>query len=143
MSNEGKKVKVHYRGTLNDGTEFDSSYSRGETLDFTCMGGQMIPGFDKAVVNMQPGEKVTVTIPPEEAYGEREDHKVAKLTFEMLPGAENLEVGQQIALAAANGMPMPCKVVDKDDESVTIDMNHPLAGETLTFEIELVDVQSD
>lgn len=143
MSNEGKKVSVHYTGTLEDGTKFDSSYDRGEPLSFTCMAGMMIPGFDEAVKTMALGEKKTVVLQPDEAYGPRDEHKVAQLQFSMLPGAERLEIGQDIRLATADGIPMPCKVVDKDDESVTVDMNHPLAGKALTFEIELVDVQGE
>lgn len=143
MSNEGKKVSVHYTGTLDDGSKFDSSYDRGEPLSFTCMAGMMIPGFDEAVNTMVPGEKKTVVLEPDAAYGPRDEAKVAQLQFAMLPGADKLEIGQDIRVATANGIPMPCKVVDKDEESVTVDMNHPLAGKTLTFEIELVDVQGE
>lgn len=141
MSNEGKNVKVHYVGTLDDGTKFDSSRDRGEPLAFTCMGGQMIPGFDEAVNNMEVGQTVTVTIPPAEAYGERDEAKVAKIEVGMVPGFENLEVGQRLRLATAQGMPMPCVVIDKDDEHVSLDMNHPLAGKSLTFEIELLEAE--
>ena len=141
MSNEGKSVKVHYTGTLDDGTKFDSSRDRGEPLAFTCMAGQMIPGFDAAVRDMEVGETRTVKIPCADAYGEREDHKVAKLEIRMLPGSENLQVGQRLALAGPDGRPMPCVVTDKDDEHVTLDMNHPLAGQDLTFEIELLEAE--
>ena len=141
MSNEGKSVKVHYTGTLDDGTKFDSSLDRGEPLAFTCMAGQMIPGFDAAVNEMEAGEKRTVRIPAAEAYGERDDAKVAKLDIRMLPGSENLQVGQRLSLANAQGAPMPCVVAAKDDEHVTLDMNHPLAGRDLTFEIELLEVE--
>lgn len=143
MSNEGKRVRVHYTGTLDDGTKFDSSYDRNEPLCFTCMTGMMIPGFDEAVRDMAPGEKKTVRLSPDKAYGEKEDSKVARIQFEMLPGADKLEVGQSLRVATAQGVPMPCTVVEKDDESVTLDMNHPLAGKDLTFEIELLDVDSD
>lgn len=143
MTNEGKDVKVHYTGTLDDGTKFDSSYDRGEPLAFTCMTGMMIPGFDEAVNTMAKGEKRTVHIPAADAYGERDESKVATLDFSMLPGADKLEVGQDIRVATAQGIPMPCKVVEKDDSTVTLDMNHPLAGKDLNFEIELVDVQGD
>ena len=139
MSNEGKNVKVHYTGTLDDGTKFDSSLDRGEPLAFTCMAGQMIPGFDAAVRDMEVGEKRTVKIPASEAYGERDEGKVAKLDVKMLPGSENLQVGQRLRLANASGVPMPCIVVAKDDEHVSLDMNHPLAGKDLTFEIELIE----
>ena len=140
MSNEGKQVKVHYVGTLDDGTKFDSSRDRGEPLAFTCMAGQMIPGFDKAVRDMELGEVKTVKIPAAEAYGERDEEKVAVIKIAMLPGSENLVVGQRLRLASAQGIPMPCTVTAKDDENVTLDMNHELAGKDLTFEIELVEV---
>ncbi|HAM15439.1 MAG TPA: peptidylprolyl isomerase [Eggerthellaceae bacterium] len=141
MSNEGKKVKVHYVGTLGDGTKFDSSRDRGEPLAFTCMAGQMIPGFDAAVRDMQVGQVQTVTIPAADAYGERDEQKVAKLQIAMLPGSENVQVGQHLRLASASGMPMPCTVVAKDDETITLDMNHELAGKDLTFEIELLSAE--
>ena len=141
MSNEGKNVKVHYTGTLDDGTKFDSSYDRDEPLAFTCMAGQMIPGFDAAVRDMELGEKKTVKIPAAEAYGERDEQKVAKLEVAMLPGSENLQVGQQLRLASAQGVPMPCVVVAKDEKTVSLDMNHPLAGKDLTFEIELLEAE--
>ena len=139
MSNEGKNVKVHYTGTLDDGTKFDSSLDRGEPLAFTCMAGQMIPGFDAAVRDMEVGEKRTVKIPAADAYGERDDAKVAKLEIKLLPGSENLQVGQQLRLSSATGMPLPCVVIAKDDEHVSLDMNHPLAGKDLIFEIELLE----
>lgn len=141
MSNEGKSVKVHYTGTLDDGTKFDSSLDRGEPLAFTCMAGQMIPGFDAAVRDMEVGETRTVKIPAADAYGERDEQKVAKLDMKMLPGSENLQVGQRLHLASAAGVPMPCVVVEKDDTHVTLDMNHPLAGQDLTFEIELLEAE--
>ena len=141
MSNEGKSVKVHYTGTLDDGTKFDSSYDRNEPLAFTCMAGQMIPGFDSAVRDMEVGEKKTVKIPAADAYGERDEGKIAKLEIAMLPGSENLQVGQQLRLASAQGVPMPCVVADKDEKTVSLDMNHPLAGKDLTFEIELLEAE--
>lgn len=139
MSNEGKNVKVHYTGTFDDGEKFDSSYDRGEPLAFTCMAGQMIPGFDAAVRDMEVGQKVNVRIPAEDAYGPRDESKVAKLEIAMVPGFERLEVGQRIGLANAQGAPMPCVVVAKDETHVSLDMNHPMAGKDLNFEIELLE----
>ncbi len=141
MGNEGKNVKVHYVGTLDDGSKFDSSRDRGEPLAFTCMAGQMIPGFDAAVRDMEVGETRTVRLEPADAYGERDEHKVAKLQLSMLPGAENVPVGAHLRLATAEGYPMPCVVTDKDDETITLDMNHELAGQALTFEIELLEAK--
>jgi len=139
MSNEGKKVKVHYVGTLADGSQFDSSRDRGEPLAFTCMGGQMIPGFDEAVRTMEVGQTVTVTIPAAQAYGEVDPKMIIKMQFEALPGSEKLQVGQHPVLATPDGRPVPCVVVAKDEETITFDMNHELAGKDLTYEIELLE----
>lgn len=142
MSNEGKKVKVHYTGTLDDGTKFDSSYDRNEPLAFTCMAGQMIPGFDAAVRDMTVGETVNVHLEPEDAYGPHRDELVQRVPFDQLPGADKLSVGQQVMLSsAAGGHPFPATVVAKDDSSVTFDMNHEMAGKALNFEITLLEVE--
>ena len=141
MSNEGKQVKVHYVGTLDDGTKFDSSRDRGEPLAFTCMAGQMIPGFDAAVRDMEVGQVVNVRIPAAEAYGERDDSRVAKLERAMLPGIENVPIGAYVHLRAVDGTPMPCRVVAIDDTHVTFDMNHEMAGKDLNFEIELLEAE--
>ena len=141
MSNEGKQVKVHYVGTLDNGETFDSSRDRGEPLAFTCMGGQMIPGFDEAVRTMEVGQTVTVRIPAADAYGEVDPKKIMKLPFDALPGSEKLEVGSHPILANKEGQQMPCVVVAKDESSITFDMNHELAGKDLTFEIELLEAK--
>ncbi|MBQ6390998.1 MAG: peptidylprolyl isomerase [Eggerthellaceae bacterium] len=141
MSNEGKNVKVHYVGTLDDGSKFDSSRDRGEPLAFTCMAGQMIPGFDEAVKNMAVGETITVTIPAAQAYGEPDPKMIIRMQFDALPGSEKLEVGQHPVLATPDGRPLPCVVVAKDEETITFDMNHELAGKDLTFEIELLEAE--
>ena len=140
MSNVGKKVKVHYEGTLDDGTKFDSSYDRGEPLEFTCMAGQMIKGFDAAVIDMEVGEKKTVHIPAHEAYGERNEDMVHTIEIDKLPGSERLEVGQKVMLSTVDGRPLPALCVAKDAKTVTLDMNHELAGKALNFAIELVEV---
>lgn len=129
----GDTVSVHYRGTLDDGSEFDSSAGR-DPLQFTVGAGQVIPGFDNAVVGMQVGEKKEVRLEPDDAYGERTDERVIAVPKEQAP--EGLEVGQQVMLGQA-----PATVVEVTDEAVTVDANHPLAGQALTFEIELVGVQ--
>lgn len=140
MSNEGKKVKTHYRGTLEDGTQFDCSYDR-EPLAFTCCAGQMIPGFDAAVKDMVLGEKKTVKIPAADAYGEVNPDLVQTIAIAQLPGSENLPVNETVYLADAQGRPFPAKVVAKDDVNITFDMNHELAGKDLIFEIELVEIE--
>ena len=107
MSNKGKKVKVHYTGTLDDGTKFDSSVDRGEPIEFVCMAGQMIPGFDAAVEDMAIGEKKTVHIPAAEAYGERDDAMVQKVPVDQIPNADQLPVGQTVYMMGPGGQPFP------------------------------------
>ena len=141
MSNQGKKVKCHYRGTLDDGTQFDSSYDRGEPLAFTCGAGQMIAGFDAAVVDMQVGEKKTVHIPAKQAYGERRTDMIFRFPAAQVPNIERIHVGDRLYLTAANGQPVPVKVINVNVEGVTVDANHELAGKDLNFDIELVEVE--
>ena len=141
MSNAGKKVKVHYIGTLDDGTKFDSSRDRGEPLEFVCMTEQMIEGFDEAVNDMEIGQTVKVHIPCEKAYGPSLPEKVLRIQYEALPGSERLEIGSHPLLATPSGHPLPCVVIAKDDETITFDMNHELAGKDLNFEIELLEVE--
>ena len=141
MSNAGKKVKVHYTGTLDDGTKFDSSIDRGEPLEFVCMAGQMIPGFDKAVESMNVGDTITVHLEPSEAYGERSEEAIQNIPLANIPGAEDLPVGETVFLQGPNGQPFPAKVAAMDDTTVTFDMNHELAGKPLNFEIELLEAE--
>ena len=140
MSNDGKNVRVHYTGTLDDGTKFDSSLDRGETLDFKCGAGQMIPGFDKAVKDMAEGETVKVRLEPKDAYGEKNPDAIITLELSANPGAEELNVGDKAMLRGPMGQPIPCLVTAKDDKNITLDANHELAGQHLTFEITLVEV---
>ena len=139
--NVGKKVRAHYRGTFNDGTQFDSSYDRGEPLEFICGAGMMIRGFDAAVAKMQPGEKVNVHLMPSEAYGEADPDAIFTIGLEQLPGAENLEAGQRVYLQSMQGRPIPVKVVAKDDATITFDANHEMAGKELNFLIELLEIE--
>lgn len=141
MSNEGKHVKVHYVGTLDDGTEFDSSRGRNVPLEFTCMAGQMIPGFDRAVRDMEVGETVTVRLAPADAYGESDPLMVQTIPVAQLPGAERLVAGQKVMLTAPNGQMFQAKVAKVTPSNVTFDMNHELAGQHLTFEIELLSAE--
>ncbi len=140
MSNEGKTVKVHYLGTLDDGEKFDSSYDRGEPIEFTCGGGQMIAGFDQGVMDMKLGEKKAIHIEPADAYGEVDESLVQKVPLEHIPNAENLPVGETIYMRDPLGRPMPVRVVEVADGFATFDMNHPLAGKALNFLIELVEI---
>lgn len=134
----GKTVKVHYKGTLNDGSIFDSSEGR-EPLEFQVGSGQVIPGFDAAIQQMDAGATNTIKIPSAEAYGDVRDEMIATIPHEQFPDGLNPEVGQTLQLKTPQGA-LPVRVVDVKDEGVTIDGNHPLAGEDLTFELTVVDV---
>ena len=139
--NVGRTCRTHYRGTFNDGTQFDSSYDRGEPLEFVCGAGMMIKGFDKAVANMEVGQKVDIHLMPEEAYGQRDEKAVFTVEISQLPGSEELVVDQQVYLQDPYGRPFPVKVVAKDEKTITLDANHEMAGKELNFTIELVEVK--
>ena len=139
--NVGKTCRTHYRGTFNDGTQFDSSYDRGEPLEFICGAGQMIKGFDEAVANMEVGQVVDVHLMPEEAYGLPNPDAIFTLEITQLPGSEDLTVGQQVYLSNQYGQPFPVKVTAKDEKTITFDANHEMAGKELNFKIELVEVK--
>jgi len=137
---KGNNIKVHYKGTLNNGEQFDSSYDRGETLPFEVGAGQMIPGFDAAVVGMEAGDKKTVTIPSAEAYGERNNEAVQDVPKTAFPPEFEFRLNETVQGANEQGQPLIAKILEVTDESVKLDLNHPLAGEDLTFEIELVEI---
>ena len=139
--NVGKICRTHYRGTFNDGTEFDSSYSRGEPLEFICGAGQMIPGYDKAVATMEVGQSIDIHLMPEEAYGETNPDLIISAEIANLPGAEKVEVGDQVYLYDAYGNPVPVRILAKDDTMIYLDANHEMAGKELNFHIELVEVR--
>ena len=139
--NAGKNVKVHYRGTFDNGTQFDSSYDRGEPLEFVCGAGMMIPGFDAAVADMEVGQEIDVHLMPEEAYGIPDPQVIFTMEIAELQGSEELEVGQQVYLTNPYGQPFPVKVTAKDEKNITLDANHEMAGKELNFHIELVEVQ--
>ncbi|MEI7933896.1 MAG: peptidylprolyl isomerase [Chlorobiaceae bacterium] len=139
QAKKGDTVKVHYTGTLEDGTLFDTSAER-EPLKFTIGGGQVIPGFDLAVIDMVPGEVRVTVIPVEEAYGEHSTELVTDVDRERFPADMELEIGQQLQVGLADGEQAVVMIVDLSDTSVTLDANHPLAGQQLTFEIELVEI---
>ncbi len=139
--NAGRTCRVHYRGTFNDGSQFDSSYDRGEPLEFVCGTGMMIKGFDAAVANMEVGEIVDVHLMPEEAYGPKNPAAILRAPIAELPGSETLSVGDRVYLQAPNGQPLPVVVIEKDEENITFDANHEMAGKELNFRIELVEVK--
>jgi FKBP-type peptidyl-prolyl cis-trans isomerase 2 len=130
---DGDRVMVHYRGTLDDGSEFDSSEGR-DPLEFVVGSGQVISGFDDAVRGLAVGESVTVRIPPEDAYGPRVDEAIIEIPIDQAP--EGLQVGDQVQLVSGGR----ATVLEVREDAVVIDANHPLAGQALTFEIELVSI---
>ena len=134
----GKTVRIHYTGTLNDGTQFDSSAGR-DPLEFETGSGMVIPGFDSAVRDMNVGGKKTVTIPAAEAYGEAREEMIGNLPKDRFPPEMELAVGMQLQMMGPQG-PLGVVVNAITDEFVTIDANHPMAGKDLTFTLELVEV---
>ncbi len=136
---EGDKVKVHYSGFLEDGTIFDSSLER-EPLEFTIGQGMLIPGFENAVVGMDEGETKTVQISAEEAYGPRRDELVITINREQVPPDIDPVVGQELQVKTPNGMVADVVVTDVNEETITLDANHPLAGKDLIFEIKLLEI---
>jgi peptidylprolyl isomerase len=140
QAKNGDKVRIHYTGKLNDGTKFDSSAGR-EPLEFALGSGQVIPGFDNAVDGMQVGDSKTVTIAPEEAYGPRHEQLIQEVPKTALPPELEPEVGMQLQSKAPDGQILQLLVTDVADETITVDGNHPLAGQDLTFDIELVDIE--
>ena len=138
--NVGKTVHVHYRGTFNDGTQFDSSYDRGTTLDFVCGAGMMIRGFDQAVADMETGTSVDVHLMPEDAYGPADPNAIFTVRIDQLPGSEDLNKGDHVYLSDMYGRQIPVVVADKTDAEITFDANHEMAGKELNFHIELISV---
>ena len=139
--NVGKTCRVHYRGTFNDGTQFDSSYDRGEPLEFVCGAGMMIRGFDAAVADMEVGQAADIHLMPEEAYGNADPAAIFTVEISQLPGSEDLTVEQMVYLYSTSGQPFQAKVIAKDDTTITFDANHPMAGKELNFHVELVEVK--
>lgn len=136
---ENNTIKVHYKGTLTDGTLFDSSEGR-EPLEFTVGAGQVITGFDNAVKDMAVGESKSFLIPCNEAYGQRDERLIQKVERTMLPEDMSPSVGQMLASTLPSGEQIPVKVSEVHEDHVMIDANHPLAGQDLNFEIELVEI---
>ena len=136
----GDKVAVHYTGSLEDGTVFDSSRER-EPLEFTLGAGMVVPGFDKAVEGLAVGESTKATLPHEEAYGPYREELAQKVDRKHLPADVELEIGQRFKVTAG-GQTAALTVTEIADDMVTLDGNHPLAGKTLVFDIELVEIKA-
>lgn len=136
----GDKVVVEYKGTLDDGTIFDSSESHGEPLEFEMGAGQIIPGFEEAIMGMEKGEEKTFKLEPSEAYGDHNPQLIKVMPRDQMPLDREPEAGMMLLTELPNGAKIPAMIIDVTKEDVTIDLNHPLAGKALTFEIKIVDV---
>ena len=136
----GDTISVHYKGTLDDGTEFDNSQSRGEALTFQIGVGQMIPGFDAGVVGMSIGETKNIQIPSTEAYGDRVPEAVQEIAKSNFPENFQFIIGQQVQGSGPDGQNVQAVIVSENNETATLDFNHPLAGKNLNFEVELVEI---
>jgi len=139
QAKSGDSVKVHYTGTLADGTQFDSSQGR-DPLEFTLGAGNVIPGFDQGVTDMAAGDTKTIHIPAEEAYGPRHDHLTQDVPRSAMPADIELEQGMVLHAQGPEGQTLNFTVVEFDDQTVKVDGNHPLAGKDLTFALELVSI---
>ncbi|KCV81951.1 FKBP-type peptidyl-prolyl cis-trans isomerase [Actibacterium atlanticum] len=135
----GDKVAIHYTGTLTDGSVFDSSEGR-DPLEFTVGSGQIIPGLDKALPGMTVGEKKTVSIAPEEAYGPQQEGAMQQVPIEQVPADIPKEVGLQLQMQSPQGQVIPVTIAEVTETHITLDANHPLAGKELTFAFEIVKI---
>lgn len=136
----GDNVSVHYTGTFNDGTKFDSSHDRGEPISFTVGAGQMISGFDSAVNGMNVGESKTVTLPPDQAYGDSNPDAIQSVPKTEFPDGFEFIEGGVVQGQYPNGQPFRATITEVRESEATVDFNHPMAGKTLNFEIELVSI---
>lgn len=140
----GNTISVHYRGTFVDGGEqFDSSYDRGESITFQVGTGQMIPGFDTGVIGMKVGETKTLKLPPEQAYGFRNEEAVQEVPKDQFPESFDYTVGATVQGVNPDGQQITARILNEQDSTVTLDFNHPLASKTLNFEVELVDIATE
>ncbi len=135
----GDTVRVHYTGTLDDGTTFDSSAGR-DPLEFTVGSGQIIPGLDREISGMEPGEQKQVKIAPEHAYGDHDPSRVQTVPRDKIPADIPTDPGTQLQMQTPEGQAIPVVVTGATDTEITLDANHPLAGRDLTFDVELVEI---
>ncbi len=137
---KGDKIKVEYEGKLEDGTIFDSTDKHEKPLEFQVGAGQIIKGFDNAVVGMKIGEEKEIKLPPDEAYGQRNPELVKDLPKESFQTDQEIEPGMMFMLNLPDGRQIPAVVADIGDENITVDLNPPLAGKTLIFKIKVIDI---
>jgi peptidylprolyl isomerase len=140
QAKKGDKVKIHYHGKLNDGSTFDSSAGR-EPLSFEIGSGMVIPGFDDGVTGMTVGEKKTINIPADQAYGQVSEEMIMEFPLNQFPADMVPEIGMQLTMSNNQGQNFPVVIVELKDESVMLDANHPLAGKELIFDLELVEIE--
>lgn len=143
QAKKGDKVKVNYSGRLNDGTVFDNTEAHGEALEFVIGEGGLIPGFENAVDGMAPGETRTVTIASDEAFGAYDEELLLEVPRDQFPEGFELEMDQELELEQEDGETAIVRIAGLSEESVTLDANHPLAGQDLTFEITLLEILQD
>lgn len=136
----GDTVLMHYSGSFPDGTKFDTSEGR-EPLEFTLGEGQIIPGLDNAVTGMSVGEEKSVTVTPDEAYGQRDPQRIQAVPRAQFPDHIPTDPGTQLQMQTPEGQTIPVVVADANETEVTLDANHPLAGQELTFDVELVEIK--
>jgi len=136
----GDKIKVEYTGTLDDGTVFDSSEKQGKPLELEVGGGQIIKGFNDALIGMKKGEEKEVKLKSEEAYGHHNKELVKKIPKEQLPKEQEPKVGMILGISLPNGQQLPAKITEVNEKEITIDLNPPLVGKNLNFKIKVVDV---
>jgi|TARA_R110000851_G_scaffold200220_3_gene351375 peptidylprolyl isomerase len=137
---DGSKVTLHYKGTYEDGTQFDSSYDRGEPMEVEVGAGQLIQGFNDALVGMSESETKTFTLGPADAYGDVNPDASAELPRTIFPEDFEFEEGQEIPLTTPGGQNVLATITEVKEESIMADLNHPMAGKTLTFEVEVVSL---
>jgi FKBP-type peptidyl-prolyl cis-trans isomerase 2 len=135
----GDKVKVHYNGRLTDGTTFDSSAGR-EPLEFEVGSGMVIKGFDEGLIGMGVGDKKTIDIPVDDAYGERDPNMLMEFPIDRFPDDMKPEIGMQLTMTNEGGENFPVVIAEVKEDSVLLDGNHPLAGEPLIFDLELIEI---
>ena len=140
QAKRGDKVRIHYTGRLDDGTVFDSSED-ADPIEFTIGAGEVIPGFEDAIVGMSAGDQKTERIDSDRAYGERRDELIFTVGRDQMPEDAELEVGDMLRLGFPDGTTADVQVADIADSGVTLDANHPLAGKTLTFDLQLVSIE--
>jgi FKBP-type peptidyl-prolyl cis-trans isomerase 2 len=141
MIKKGDTIKVDYTGTFDDGTVFDSSQSHGQPLEFKVGSGQLIAGFDNAVIGMKKDQEKQIKLQPAEAYGEHNPKMIQKVPKEHFPKEQAPKKGMMLAVGFPDGRKLPALITDVTEKEITLDFNHPMAGKVLNFRIKVVDIK--